>query len=141
MVDAWAMYPLVYYEFNASVNNPALGYPSFQKPLPYNQANQNSLSEAFCAVEQGPCSFAGDLFATKALSYVQAHASPDSVPFFLFWCPTVPHLGTYQTGGVLSSPVRRLGDRNGTLSTRRIHVPRANDRRASRVQARARRGN
>jgi len=124
MREAWAYYPMYMYDFDAASGDDAtLPATTFRFPVPLNVASDGSLSEELCAVNPGPCSHSNDMFRTAALSYVSAHNTTSARPFFLMWGPTAPHVGTYNPGTVQTSPVRRLGDRVGTMTMcRRGHA-------------------
>jgi hypothetical protein len=80
--------------------------------LPGNGAGQ--ISEQTCAVQQSPlCQHSNDVFSVAALDFVSAHNTSAAKPFFLMWTPTAPHAGLYQPTTLMSSPVRRLGNRIG----------------------------
>jgi len=125
--EAWACFPPQLWSVDTSkVNVATASVLSLLSTLQGNVADlaQGMITENNCPLAPtNPCQHTNDMFREQALSFISKHNTAKSTPFFLYWAPTAPHVGFYSEGQLLSSPVKREGNRTGEMTAcRRGHA-------------------
>jgi len=123
--EAWAMFPAQLWSWDGKANPNTATVSQLLTSLTGNEAamkNGAVITESVATALNSTCEHTCDLFRKQALAFLDKQTTK-SAPFFLYWAPTTPHVGLYDLSSLLTSPVRRLGDRVGEMTQcRRGHA-------------------
>jgi len=124
--EAWACFPPQLWSVDTSKMTSKTTVLSLLTSLSSNVKDlaKGMITENNCPLAPtNPCQHTNDMFREQALSFISKHNTAKSTPFFLYWAPTAPHVGFYSEGQLLSSPVKREGNRTGEMTAcRRGHA-------------------
>jgi len=127
--DAWWYYPTSLAMFVRPPFSNEVPADNVPDKFDINQwvSTLGAVTETRCAVLEEDCAYSSDTLRNFSLAYIQQFINPTqndyTRPFFLYWTPATPHVGSYQDGGILTSPAGNLSNRVGqTTMCKRGHA-------------------